>query len=492
MENTGRILQGLTPTARRILFGSAADASIDAELAHITSVDKAHMVMLAECGIVDMTRACSLLDAIETLQDSNFEPLRGKPASRGLYLLYENYLIEKLGAQTGGILQTARSRNDLNATVLLLRLRKPYMKLLSEALRLQCVLLRRARQYADVVMPIYTHFQPAMPITYGHYLMGIALSMESGISGLLNASAILSRSPLGAGSVGGTTLPIDQERTAALLGFDSSMPNSVEAVASRDIITWLLASATILGVTLSRVATDLLLWTMSEVGFITLSDNLVGSSSMMPQKRNPFILEHIQGRSSSPLGGFVAAVTAMHSTPFSNSIAVGTEAVGHVWKALQHITEAATLARLVIDGGKPQRQAMLERAEQGYTSATELANRLAMQAGMSFRTAHHTVGTIVRESIERQTPLAQAAALRLSQEQNGMSLDGLDPSSVAQASVYGGGPGEESLTKCLNTTKDRWRANMRSKRELREKWSAADFALDNAVKQLLDCEAIKA
>lgn len=491
MENTGRILQGLTPTARRILFGPSADAGIDAELGHITQVDRAHLVMLAERGIIDSTSACLLLETIEDLRSSDFAPLRGELAPRGLYLLYENYLIEKLGAQTGGILQTARSRNDLNATILLLRLRKPYMKLITEALRLQAVLLRRARQYSDVVMPIYTHFQAAIPITYGHYLLGVAVALESNISGLLNTSVSLSRSPLGAGSVGGTTLPIDQERTASLLGFDSVTPNSVEAIASRDIITWLLAGATILGVTLSRLATDLLLWTTTEFGFITLLDNLVGSSSMMPQKRNPFVLEHIQGRSSSPLGGFTAAVTAMHSTPFSNSIAVGTEAVGHVWKSLQHITEATTLARLVVDGGKPQRQAMLERAEQGYTSATELANRLAMQGSMSFRTAHHTVGAIVREAIEHQTPLREAATAKLAQGQNAVSLDGLDPSSVARDSVYGGGPGEESFIKCLNTTIARWSKHMRLKRALSEKWREADSALDNTVSELVNCEAVQ-
>lgn len=134
MENTGRLLRGLTPTARRIIFGSSVDVAIDTELATASQVDRAHLVMLTEHGIVERGHACRVLRLIDELRACNFAPLRGRPAIRGLYLLYESYLIEALGPQAGGILQTARSRNDLNVTVLLLRLRAPYSRLLSEAL----------------------------------------------------------------------------------------------------------------------------------------------------------------------------------------------------------------------------------------------------------------------------------------------------------------------------------------------------------------------
>src|SRR5262249_17458275 len=202
------------------------------------------------------------------------------------------------------------ARNDLNATVLRIRLRQPILRLLSESLRLQAVLLRRARKFRRIVMPAYTHYQAAVPVTYGHYLAGVAGALERDILGLIEGSRELDFCPLGAGSVGGTTLPIDQQRTASLLGFSGPVLHSIDAVASRDIVTRMLAAISILGITLSRLAADLLLWTTSEFGFLKLPDRLVGSSSMMPQKRNPFILEHVQGRSAAAIGAFVAAATA--------------------------------------------------------------------------------------------------------------------------------------------------------------------------------------
>lgn len=485
MENTGRILRGLTPTARRIIFGATADAGIDDELEHISQVDRAHLVMLAERGIVEAVYACALLRAIDELRAGAFAPLRGRPAPRGLYLLYEHHLIERLGPRVGGILQTARSRNDLNATVVRLRLREPSMRLLREALRLQAVLLRRAARFAGVVMPVYTHYQAAVPVTYGHYLAGIAEALGRDIAGLLAACADLGRCPLGAGAAGGTSLPIDPARTAALLGFERPAVHSIDAVASRDVILRLLASMAILGVTLSRLAADLLLWTTAEFAFLVLPDDLVGSSSMMPQKRNPFLLEHVQGRSAGALGAFVSAATATHGKPFTNSISVGTEAVAPVWGALRGIAEAVTLARLVVAGAEPQPAAMLRRAADGYVTATELANRLAVEGGMAFRSAHHTVGSIVREAIEQGgTPLQDAAAGWLAQTGLPLSIDGLDPDSVARASAYGGGPATAALDACLGQARAGWSERMRWMRAQAQTWRAADMALNEAVRRL--------
>jgi argininosuccinate lyase len=252
MLNTGRIQHALTPAARAILFGKTADASVDAELRYATQVDCAHLLMLAECGIVDHARVARLLKEIEKLRLSDFQPLYGRSAPRGLFLLYEDYLIEKLGARTGGILQTARSRNDLNATILRLRLRLPYLHLLDEVLRAQAVLLRRSQKFADVVMPAYTHYQTAVPVTYGHYLAGVAQALGRDIEALFGAGSGLHQCPLGAGAVGGTSLTINAARTAVLLGFDDPIANSIDAVASRDLILRLLAAQAILGVTLSR------------------------------------------------------------------------------------------------------------------------------------------------------------------------------------------------------------------------------------------------
>lgn len=481
MEDTGRVRRSLTSSARRILFDSTAEAGIDAELNISSQIDEAHLVMLAEQDIISTSNACAILRAIAELRASNFDALRGLAAPRGLYLLYENYLVEKLGPEVGGELQTGRSRNDLNATIFRMRLRKPYLLLIREVLRLQVVLIRRARKFADVVMPAYTHYQAAVPVTYGHYLAGIAVALERDLDGVFAINADLNRSPLGAGAAGGTSLAINPARTASLLGFEEPASHSIDAVASRDIALRLLASVSILSVTLSRLANDLLLWTTSEFGLISLPDHLVGSSSMMPQKRNPFLAEHVKGRSSSALGAFVSAATAMHSTPFSNSIAVGTEAVGHIWKALTATTEAVTLSRLLVDDARPQQDLMFQRSIEGHTFATELANKLVVDHGMAFRSAHRVVGKAVRESIEQGVPLHAMSVVLPGSNNTSVSLGELDPRSIVRTSTYGGGPGCESFQSCIKALVDRWNKYVCLHQAQSKKWQSAEKTLDEVV-----------
>ena len=484
MENTGRILHGLTPTARRIVFGGKQDLA--RELSRIAEVDRAHLVMLAERGLVDRRQAAALLRAISDLDAAGFAPLAGRPALRGSYLLYEDYLIETLGAEAGGILQTGRSRNDLNATILLLRLREPHRRLTRELVRLQATLLGRARRHAGVTMPLFTHFQAALPSTWGHYLAGVASALQRDLEAVSSLAETLDDCPLGAGAAGGTTLPIDPARPAALLGFARPVAHSLDAVASRDSVLRLLAGAAVLGVTLGRVATDLLVWSSSPFGFLDFPDRLVGSSSMMPQKRNAFLLEHIQGKGAAPLGAFTGAAAAMHAKPFTNSIAVGTEAVAPVWEALAGVTEAVVLLRLMIAGAVPRPEAMLENAASTYTTATELANRLVTGAGMPFRSAHRIVGTLVREALETGgEPLEDAARRWAAREGVDVDLDGLDPAAVAEASEFGGGPGPAALRACLEGIADRLRQVAARHRERSARWDRAGAELSAAVRRLI-------
>jgi len=422
MDDTGRIRRPLSPTARRIVFGEPAPGP--SELMLTTHVDRAHLVMLVERGLVDRAAAAALLGEIELLRRNDFAPLHGVEARRGRYLLYEDWLVERLGERTAGILRTGRSRNDLNATVLRLRLRAPVERLLTETLRLQAVLLGRSRRHAAVVMPGYTHYQPAVPTTYGHHLGGVASALDRDLEALRAAAAGLDESPLGGGTGHGSALPIDPARTAALLGFLRPVAHALDAVASRDIVLRLLAAAAVLGVTASRLAADLLLWTTAEFAFLELPDELVGSSSAMPQKRNPFLLEHVKGRSARAAGAFVAAATAMHAAPFANSVAVGTEGCAGVVEALDATADSVTLLRLVVAGARPRPGTMLARAIAGQTTATAMAERLVAEDGLSFREAHHSIGRL----------LTEAAG-------TGRAPDGPDPVDVARAARFGGGPG---------------------------------------------------
>jgi argininosuccinate lyase len=204
---------------------------------------------------------------------------------------------------------------------------------------------------------------------------------------------------------------------------------------------------------------------------------------MMPQKRNAFLLEHVQGRSTAALGALVGAATAMHATPFTNSIAVGTEGTAPLEAALRATREAVILLRLVVAGARPLPDAMLARAAAGYTTATELANRLVTTGGLAFRSAHHAVGTLVRDALGRGESL-EHAVVHWPQAASA-DVRALDPASVAQASEYGGGPGPRSLAACVQQLRADWTARAAGLAQRRRGWQAAAHALDAEVARLL-------
>ncbi|HEV2150057.1 MAG TPA: argininosuccinate lyase [Longimicrobiaceae bacterium] len=481
MEDTGRIREPLDWRARRIVFGDDADREIREELPFYVRIDRAHLVMLMEVGILPRGTGRRLLAATDQLVAADYAPLRGRPAPRGLYLLYEHWLIETLGEATGGAVHLGRSRNDMSATVLRLRLRGVYHRFVREVLRLLAVLVRRAERYARTTMPVYTHYQAALPVTYGHYLAGVAVALLRDLHGIEAVAADLARCPLGAGAAGGTTVPIDTGRTARLLGFSDGVLHSIDSVASRDMVLRLLAAGTVLGATLSRLATDLQLWSTAEFDLVRFPDRLVGSSSMMPQKRNVFLLEHVKGRAGAPLGALTAAAMAMHATPFSNSVAVGTEGVKPLWGALEQLTEAVVLTRLLVAGARPQPENMRRRAREGFTAATELANRLVLDGGLAFRRAHHLVGEVVTAANRRGEPLDASVDALL--REHGLAADtaGLDPAAVAAAAAYGGGPAEPSLRRTASELRREWTGAARRLDGLSRGWQEGDRALELAV-----------
>jgi argininosuccinate lyase len=438
VTGTGRLHGELGAHTLRVVYGDQTEAERHAELSLMTRVDQAHLVMLAERRLIPVTAAASLLRCIRELTAGDFEQLRSRPAPRGLYLMYESYLIERLGPDIGGVLHSGRSRNDLKATIAWLRLREWLGEFAEQAVRFEAVLLSRARAHARVVMPVYTHFQAAMPVSYGYYLLGVDLAAGREIDALQTAAAGLGTCPLGASAVAGTDLSIDPARTATLLGFTTTTRHALDAVASRDVPLRLLASAAGLTIVASRLATDLQLWSTAEFGFLRFPDRLVGGSSAMPQKRNAFLLEHLKAKSGHVAGAWSAAASMMGSTPFTNSIEVGTEAMTAIWPGLHAAMQSALLGQVVVSGARPDPARMRQRAEDGFTAATALANRL-VRAGKPFRAAHHMVGDAVRQA-------AAAGSTRLADFGPPGWLDGIDTSgleldALVRAHAYGGGPG---------------------------------------------------
>lgn len=393
-------LAGVGHRVRRIIYGDLDPAALITELRPITEIDLAHVVMLSECGLLDRASAAKLLTVVGELREDGFSALHGTPAPRGVYLMYEHYLADRLGADIGGRLHTGRSRNDVKATVTALRARRWSIGFVADAIRLQAVLLARARAHRTAVMPVHTHHQAAMPITYAHYLAGVAVALGRDIAAVRYAAEAFGHCPMGAAAVAGSDLPVDPVRVARLLGFAHPVRHSIDAVASRDGLVRLLGTVAVAGITLSRLAADLQLWSTSEFGFVVFPDRLVGGSSAMPQKRNAFLLEHVKAKAGLAIGAWTAAAATTKSAPFTNSIEVGTEAVAAVWPGLTAVADAVVLAGLLVSGARPVPDLMRRRAETGFVTATALANRL-VRDGVPFRTAHELVGDAVRGAAER-------------------------------------------------------------------------------------------
>lgn len=460
-----------------IVYGSPSAAELADELRLTTEIDLAHLVMLAGRGLIGAEDAAALVRAIERLRAEDFRSLHGVPTPRGLYLAYEQALSGELGAETGGRLHTGRSRNDLKATTTALRLRTELHDLISELTRCQAVLLARARAHRDTVMPIHTHYQAALPVTYGYYLAGVALALGRDISALRRCVDDLDRCPMGASAVAGTDLPIDPARTARLLGFAGPPRHALDAVASRDGALHALAAAAGAALTLSRLGTDLQLWSSAEFGFVTFPDRLVGGSSAMPQKRNAFLLEYVKAKAGAVIGAWTAAAATTRSTPFTNSIEVGTEAVGAVRPGLRAALDGTVLARALVGGARPVPERMLARAEDGFVGATALANRLVRQ-GVPFRTAHELVGDAVRRAVERGGTRLTTEDLPAGLRDTELSM----PALVAEQR-FGAGPGE--FDRVFGSVRADLQDHAGWLGAVRERWDGAAHELAGAVAALV-------
>lgn len=479
-RNTGRLKKDIDPRITEILFGRNINDSVRNELPFSTRIDLAHVIMLMEQKIIPWDNGVKLLKEIVVMRRKKFSSLLGKPATKDWYLTYESELIQTLGVDVGGSLHTARSRNDLYATVFRLKLRSPFATVIGQALDLRSTLLHTYKKHGHISFLIHTQMQPALPSTYGHYLLAVDQALSRDIDQLIHAFDEIDSCPLGAGAVGGTSFPINQKRTAKLLGFKDVVINSIDAVATYNYILRILSALSILGVTISRLTTDLHLWVTKEYSFFTIPETLVGSSSMMPQKVNPFVLEHIKGKMSSTIGYLSSATAAMQKVPFTNAIEVKKEGAVDLWYSLEKTEEALLLLKVMIKGLTPQKDIMLKHKEYLFTASTALTEHLVKRGVYSFREAHHVVGELVREALEKDTPLEEITLKHFSQKITKKELEKiLDFSTIIPSLKYGGGPGADSeiYQECIHTLDDQYKLVQ----ERLNRWRHAEELLDAQV-----------
>ncbi|MCW3780430.1 argininosuccinate lyase [Defluviimonas salinarum] len=355
---------------------------------------RAHAAMLAATGILSDKDVEAIREGLLTvLSEIETGKLAFSTALEDIHMNVEARLKEVIG-EPAGRLHTARSRNDQVATDFRLWVRDQADAAIEGLTALQKALLAQAEARADWVMPGFTHLQTAQPVTWGHHMMAYVEMFGRDVTRFRDARARMNECPLGAAALAGTSFPIDRHMTAAALGFDRPMANSLDAVSDRDFALEFLATASITAMHLSRFAEELVIWSSAQFRFVALSDRFSTGSSIMPQKKNPDAAELIRAKIGRIMGANVALMMVMKGLPLAYSKDMQ-EDKEQVFDAADNLMLAlAAMEGMVRD--MTANRANLERAAaSGFSTATDLADWLVRALGLPFRDAHHVTGSLV-------------------------------------------------------------------------------------------------
>ncbi len=366
---------------------------------------KAHAAMLATQGIIAPADGEAIARGLDqVLAEMAAGGFDFKRSLEDIHMNAESRLAEIIG-EPAGRLHTARSRNDQVATDLKLWVRDAIDALERSLSGLQAILIERAEEHAETVMPGFTHLQTAQPVTLGHHLLAYVEMLGRDRGRFADARRRLNENPLGSAALAGTAFPIDRGATATALGFDRPTANSLDAVSDRDFALEFLSAGSILMVHLSRLAEELVIWCSPQFGFARLSDAFSTGSSIMPQKRNPDAAELVRAKSGRVIGALNTLLIVMKglALAYGKDMQEDKEPVFDAADTLELCVAAVTgMMRDVAFDTERLRAA----AGAGHTTATDLADWLVRRLGMPFRKAHHVTGAAVRLAEERGCGLA--------------------------------------------------------------------------------------
>ena len=461
-------------------------------LSPLMAIHYAHLVMLADRGIIGADDARALRGALDSISLSDVRAVTYDGTYEDLFFYVEGLLQQACGDDVAGRLHTARSRNDIDMTMYRMRQREFIVALMAALQELRIALLEPADRHRATLFAAHTHTQPAQPSTIAHYLLGVIEQLERDAVRMRAAYACTNRNPLGACAITGTGFPIDRNLTSDLLGFDAPTGNTYGSIATVDYMLESVSGASVMLAGLGRFVQDMLLWCTMEFGYLRLADGFVQSSSIMPQKRNPVALEHARAIGSKALGQAAAITLAVHNTPFGDIVDTEDDLQPLVASTFRDAVRAVTLVGAAMKDASFDVARLEARAAEGGTTLTELADHLVRQHGLAFKTAHGIAARLLQARRDwPDAPLAAALA-SLSADLVGVPLDYSDaeiaeimsPRHFVDVRRTHGGPAPAETTRAIAESRHALDRDAAWIAGIEESLAAAELRLQQRVKAL--------
>ncbi len=375
----------------------------DVAIAHYDILgSQAHTIMLYENRVITKKEVKKILKGLENLKKEKFEK---KSSSEDIHELIESLLIKRIGIDAGGKMHTARSRNDQVALDIRMKIRDDINIVCQCLLDTIKSLVQLAKKHQETIVPLYTHLQQAQVGLFSHYLLAYADALFRDLDRLYVTYGRVNENPLGAGPIGGTSIKIDRQSTGKMLGLKGIVENSIDATTTRDSAVEYIAAIAILMTNLSRISKDFSIWSTSEFSFLQLSDEFSSPSSVMPQKKNPDILELTRGKTSHVIGNLTSMLSTIQGLPSGYSRDLQ-QINPSIWSASKITISALLVMESMLKSVIINKKNMKKAAEDGYLIALDLAEKL-VHNGISFRKSHQIIGRLVKIAHKSGKPISE-------------------------------------------------------------------------------------
>jgi argininosuccinate lyase len=349
---------------------------------------------------------------------------------------------------------------------------------------LQEALTELAEEHTETLVPAYTHLHPAQPVTFAHYLIAYVDALERSLKRLEETYPRVNLCPMGAGAIATTSFQINRDRTAELLGFNKVLENSIDAVSSRDFVIETLANLTLVAIDISRIVEDLIIWSSPDFGIIDLPESFASTSSIMPQKKNPDLLEAIRARMSQVLGNFLASATTMKALPSGYNLDFQ-EITPKLWESLETVAGSVGMLSKLVKNLKVSKN-VFSKPILKFATTTELANMLVKKYNVPFRISHKMVGSVVKTLLDNEMTFSDLTAellQKVAQDFGRLALnikledvrESMDPMKFVVSHKTKGGPSPTEVKRMLKIRKH---LTIQSKTNLKKKKSKLKEAYD--------------